>query len=58
MPGMRELTILSAYHFGSDFRHNTGDRFSGSSIVGHFKFHRVADFQVLDIATELAEMEK
>lgn len=46
------------YNFRRNFRDWTGDRLARPSIVRHLKFDRIADFQMLDVATELAEMEE
>lgn len=51
-------TFLRQNNFRRNFRHLTGNRFTGATIVCHLEFDRVADFQVLNVATKLRKMEK
>lgn len=58
MTGKKTIETYNTHHLRSDLRHGTGDRFSGSSIVGHFEFHWVTDFQMFYISVELTKVEK
>ena len=46
------------YHFRGNFRDRTGDGFPVAPVVRHFKFNRVADFQVFNIAVKLTKMKE
>lgn len=46
------------HHLGRDLGNCGGDRFTGATIVRHLEFDRIANLEVLRVATELAEVEK
>lgn len=52
------MSNINTYYLRCDFRHGTGDRFAGTSVIRHFKLHRVADLQMFNVAAKLTEMEK
>lgn len=49
---------LDTYHFRWDFTDDTRYWFSRSTIVRHFKFYGISNFQMLNVTTELAEVKE